>query len=177
MREIGKAISPNSWWIDAGHGMTLYFLGEIPQAIQFNQYGIEKYDHILFYDKLGWVYDLANHQKEAIGILEEELTKFRIRPASSLAWLASSYYKSGQKEKAGEIFRELENLVNLNKPNVAIYAAAAYASIGEKEKALHFLDKSYGMHDADMIWLKMEPHFISLHNEIRYQEMLKKVGF
>ena len=177
MWEIGKAISPNSWWIDAGHGMNLYFLGEMPQAIQFCKDGIEKYDHILFYDKLGWIYDLTNHQKEAIGILEEEITRFRIRPASSLAWLASSYYKDGQKDKAAEILHELENLVNLNTPNVTIYTAAAYASIGEKEKAFHFLDKAYEMHDADMIWLKMEPHFISLHNEIRYQEMLKKVGF
>jgi TolB-like protein len=175
--ETGKAISPKSFWIDGPHGRTLFFLGEIPEAIQFCQEAIEKYDHIGLYDNLGWIYDLANHYKEAIGILEVEFTKFGDRPASSLAWLASSYYKNGEKEKAAEILREMENLVNLNKPNVAIYTAAAYAAIGEKEKSLHFLDKANEMHDVDMVWLKMDPHFNSLHNEVRYQEMLRKVGF
>ena len=61
--ETGKAISPNSWWVDAGHGLTLYFLGKIPEAIQFNKDGIAKYDHILFYDKLGWLYNLNGHIK------------------------------------------------------------------------------------------------------------------
>ena len=62
--ETGKAISPNSSWVDVGHGMTLYLLGKIPEAIQFNKDGIEKYDHILFYDKLGWVYNLTGKYKE-----------------------------------------------------------------------------------------------------------------
>src|SRR5688572_26532484 len=95
--ETGKAISPHSWWVDAGHGMTLYLLGKTPEAIQFNMDGIEKYNHILFYDKLGWIYDLAGNHKEAIEILEKEIDKFNARPPSTLAWLASSYYKTGNK--------------------------------------------------------------------------------
>ena len=60
---------------------------------------------------------------------------------------------------------------------MAVYTAMAYASIGEKQKALNLLDKAYELHDVDMIWLKEDPHFKSIQNEVRYQEMLKKVGF
>ena len=175
--ETGKAISPNSQWVDGGHGQTLYLLGKIPEAIQFNKDGIEKYDHIQFYDKLGWLYDLSGQYKEAIEILEKETIKFKARPPSSIAWLASSYYKSGNKIKAQEIFKDLEERVEKKSPDVAIYTAMAYASIGDKQNALRFLDKAYELHDVDMIWLKEDPHFKSLQTEPRYQEMLKKVGF
>ena len=175
--ETGKAISPHSWWVDAGHGMTLFFLGKIPEAIQYNQDGLAKYDHILFYDKLGWIYNLTGQHKEAIEILEKEIAKFNARPPSTLAWLASSYYKSGNRAKATELLKELDDLVEKKTPNVAVYTAAAYASIGEKKKALNFLDKAFELHDVDMIWLKEDPHFKPIHNEVRYQDMLKKVGF
>jgi adenylate cyclase len=175
--ETGKAISPHSWWVDAGHGNTLFLLGKIPEAIQFSRDGITKYDHILFYDKLGWIYNLTGQHKEAIEILEKEIAKFNARPPSTLAFLASSYYKSGNKVKAVELLKELEDRVEKKSPNVAVYTAAAYASIGEKQKALNFLDRAYELHDGDMIWLKEDPHFKSIQNETRYQEMLKKVGF
>jgi adenylate cyclase len=173
----GKVISPRSWWVDAGHGMTLYLVGKAEEAIQFNNDGIANYDHILFYDKLGWLYDLTNKNEEAITILETELRKFNVRPPSTLAWLASSYFKAGNKNKAQEILNELEKRVSENAPNTAVYLAMAYASIGNKDQALTLLDKAHQLHDVDMIWLKEEPHFKSLHNEARYKQLLIDVGF
>ncbi len=175
--ETGKAISPRSWWVDAGHGMTLYCMGKVDEAIQFKKDGIKDYDHILFYDKLGWLYSVANRNEEAIGILEAELRKFGVRPPSSLAWLASSYFKNGNKNKAQEILNELENKVSQNAPNTAVYLAMAYASIGDKQRALSSLNKAYQLHDVDMIWLKEDPRFKSLHNEPRYKQLLIDVGF
>jgi tetratricopeptide (TPR) repeat protein len=175
--EKGKAISPKSWWIDAGHGMTLYFENKISEAIKHQKDCIEKYGHFLFYDKLGWTYSLTGQNKEAIDILEKELKDFNIRFPSSLAWLAVSYYKSGNKLKAQEILNEMEKMVTEKKMNTAVHLAAAYSFIGEKEKALNMLDKAYELRDMDMIWLKEYPHFKPIHNEPRYKEMLKKVGF
>lgn len=151
--------------------------GDIEEAIQFNLDAIAKYDHLLLYDRLGWIFNLNGQHKGAIEILERGMAKFNARPPSMLSWLASSYYKIGNKIKAGELLKELEDLVEKNAPNVAAYTAMAYASIGEKQKALNLLDKAYELHDVDMIWLKEEPRFKSIQKEVRYQEMLKKVGF
>jgi TolB-like protein len=175
--ETGKATSPKSWWIDAGYGMTLYFLGKTPEAIKHQKDCIEKYGHFLFYDKLGWIYSLTGQNKEAIELLEKELKDFNFRFPSSLAWLAVSYYNSGNKPKTQEILNEMEKMVIEKKMNVAVHLAAAYSYIGEKEKSLNMLDKAYQLKDMDMIWLKEYPHFKPIHIVARYQEMLKKVGF
>jgi tetratricopeptide (TPR) repeat protein len=175
--ETGKATSPKSWWIDAGYGMTLYFLGKTPEAIKHQKDCIEKYGHFLFYDKLGMIYNLTGQNKEAIDLLEKELKDFNFRFPSSLAWLAVAYYNSGDKSKAQEIFNEMEKMVIEKKMNVAVHLAAAYSFIGEKEKSLNMLDKAYQLKDQDMMWLKGYPHFNPIHNELGYQEMLKKVGF
>jgi adenylate cyclase len=174
--ETGKATSPKSWWIDAGYGMTLYFLGKIPEAIKHLQECIRKYGHFLFYDKLGWIYSLTGQNKEAIDILEKELKEFNFRFPSSLAWLAVSYYNSGNSSKAQEILNEMEKMVSEKKQNAAVHLAAAYSFIGQKEKALNMLDKAYELRDMDIIWLKGYPHFQPIHNVPRYNEMLKKVG-
>jgi adenylate cyclase len=175
--ETGKAISPYSGWVDGPNATILYLSGKIPEAIQFIRNTIAEHNVIVFYDKLGWIYNLSGQHKEAIEILEKEIKIFNARPASTIAWLASSYYQSGNKVKAGELLKELEDMVEKKTPNVAFSAAAAYASIGEKQKALNFLDKAFELHDVDMIWLKIDPHFKSIQNEVRYEEMLKKVGF
>ncbi len=175
--EIGKDISPNSIFIDGPQIHTLYLMGKEPEAIQLALVGIEKYNNAVIYGKLGWVYNLASKHNDAIEILETGLSKFNRRDPAMMAWLASSYSKSGNKIKAGKLFRELEDLVQNKSPNVAVYLAASYASIGEKKLAMNFLDIAYELHDVDLIWLKSDPHFSSLHNETRYQEMLTKVGF
>jgi class 3 adenylate cyclase/TolB-like protein/tetratricopeptide (TPR) repeat protein len=175
--ETGKAISPYSWWVDEQHILTLCFLGKIDEAIQFSLDAIAKYNHPLLYERLGWTFNLNGQHKEAIEILEKGMAKFNTRPPSMLSWLASAYYKSGNRVKAGELLKELEAFVEKKTPNAAPYTAMAYASIGEKQKALNLLDKAYELHDVDMIWLKEEPSFKSIQNEPRYQAMLKKVGF
>lgn len=175
--ETGKSTSPKSWWVDAGYGLILYFLDKTPEAIIHQKYCIETYGHFLFYDKLGMIYSLTGQNKEAIDVLEKELTSFNFRFPSSLAWLAISYYNIGNKLKAQEIINEMEKMVIEKKMNVAIHLAAVYSYIGEKGKSLNMLDKAYQLRDQDMVWLKTYPHFNPIHNELRYQEMLRKVGF
>lgn len=174
--EIGKDISPNSILNDGPQIHTLYLMGKVPEAIQLALDAVAKHNNRFSYGKLGWVYNLSGKHKEAIEILENGLSKSTVRDPFMMAWLASSYYKFGNKIKAGNLFKELEEMVQ-KLPNVAVFLAAAYASIGEKKLALDFLDKAYELHDVDMIWLKSDPHFNSLRNETRYQEMLTKVGF
>ena len=76
-----------------------------------------------------------------------------------------------------EIFGELENNIATGKPNHAFYTGVAYAFIGMKEDAFRLLNKSYELHDLDMLWIKVEPMLKSIRNDPRYSELLKKVGF
>jgi hypothetical protein len=51
-----------------------------------------------------------------------------------------------------------------------------YLGLGEKEKALEWLEKCYADQDTHCWFLKVDPLYDSLRNEPRFQAVLKKVG-
>ena len=53
--------------------------------------------------------------------------------------------------------------------------AQVYAGLGERERALHWLERG-GEHPATMIYVGIDPTFRSLHAEPRFQTLLKKLG-
>jgi serine/threonine protein kinase/Tfp pilus assembly protein PilF len=54
--------------------------------------------------------------------------------------------------------------------------ASAYAIIGEKERALHTLEKSIDEREHGLDFLKVDPAFDSLRSDPRFIAILKKVG-
>ena len=173
----GLAVSPNDIWLTPLHGMLLFFEARTDEAIMLLIRSILIHNHILSYARLGWIYTLTGDYKKAIATIEEGLTKFNVRRAAILGWLAIAYYQNNEKEKATEIFNELESNIAAGKPNNAFYTAVAYAFIGKPDDAFRLLEKSYEMHDLDFLWLKLEPMLKSIKREPRYIELLKKLGF
>jgi len=51
-----------------------------------------------------------------------------------------------------------------------------YLGLGEKEKALEWLEKCYEDRDTQTWFLKVDPLYDSLRDEPRFQALLKKVG-
>jgi thiamine kinase-like enzyme len=52
-----------------------------------------------------------------------------------------------------------------------------YSATGQTERAFQWLHKAYNDHEVEMYWLKVEPLFKPLHNDPRFQNLLKKIGF
>jgi hypothetical protein len=55
-------------------------------------------------------------------------------------------------------------------------AASDYALLGDKEKALYWLERCYTEH-VGMVWVKVDPVFDSLHADPRFADLLKRLGF
>lgn len=55
--------------------------------------------------------------------------------------------------------------------------AVAYIGLGEKENALHWLEKAYRDQDASIVLLKVDPILDSLRSEPRFVALLSKMGF
>jgi hypothetical protein len=47
----------------------------------------------------------------------------------------------------------------------------------EKEKALQSLQKAYNVHEAEMIWLKVDPLFLQYHGDPQFESLVRKIGF
>jgi serine/threonine-protein kinase len=81
---------------------------------------------------------------------------------------------SGDRAKAGQILRDLENLAKQRYVSPAA-TMVVYLGLGEKEKALEWLEKCYEDRDPACWPLKVEPFYDPLRTEPRFQALLKKV--
>ena len=55
--------------------------------------------------------------------------------------------------------------------------AVSYALMGNKQKALQYLQAAYDNHDGRILSLAIDPALTSLHDEPRYQALLARAGF
>jgi hypothetical protein len=54
--------------------------------------------------------------------------------------------------------------------------AKAYVDLGQKDKAFAELNKAYENRLSSLCWLKVEPQMDPLRSDLRYQELLRKIG-
>ena len=74
---------------------------------------------------------------------------------------------------------DLERLERLPPEEYAAAAAIArhYASLGEKDKALEWLQKGYEEHAPGMAMIKVDPSYDSLRSDPRFQDLLRRMNF
>ena len=58
-----------------------------------------------------------------------------------------------------------------------LWLAGLYAFLGEKDKALEWLERGYEEHDDRMYVLKADPRFDSLRSDPCFQELLRRMNF
>jgi TolB-like protein/DNA-binding winged helix-turn-helix (wHTH) protein/Tfp pilus assembly protein PilF len=58
-----------------------------------------------------------------------------------------------------------------------LYLARDYADLGDRDTALEELNKSYENRETELLWLLIDPELDPLRSDVRFQELVKKVGF
>jgi hypothetical protein len=53
--------------------------------------------------------------------------------------------------------------------------ALAYNTVGERQRALDYLEKGFSERDVRMVFLKVEPQWDSLRSEARFLELIKRM--
>src|SRR3989454_2237334 len=90
-------------------------------------------------------------------------------------FLGYTYAISGERAKAEEALRELEQLGKRQYVSPTAFATI-YLGLGQKEKCLDWLEKSYEQQDSACWYLKIDQIYDSVRNEPRFQAILKKAG-
>ena len=92
-----------------------------------------------------------------------------------MAQLKEAFAKSGVK---GYWRRARENYTETAKSNYVapVLVAEACVRVGDKECAFKWLERGYEERDDLMINLKVEPVFVSLHSDPRFQDLVRRVG-
>ena len=73
------------------------------------------------------------------------------------------------------VMREYAGEIGENLPEHIFYIAAIYAQIGDKDKAMEFLEKSYERREFWMAYLQVEPRLDSLRGDPRFEELIRRV--
>jgi tetratricopeptide (TPR) repeat protein len=93
----------------------------------------------------------------------------------SLALLARAYAVSGRRTEAIAILEQLHEIhrrQNLNAYDISY----VYAALGDKEQALHYLEKSYQAHEGFNVGhIRVDPFLDPLRSDPRFEELVAKV--
>jgi serine/threonine protein kinase/Tfp pilus assembly protein PilF len=92
------------------------------------------------------------------------------------AALAQTFATAGERKKAIQI---LDDLTNLSKQKyVAPYFfAGIHVGLGEDDRAIEYLGKSYEEHSHWLIYLHLDPSMDNLRSNTRFQDWARRVGF
>jgi serine/threonine protein kinase/Tfp pilus assembly protein PilF len=91
------------------------------------------------------------------------------------ASLAHSYGKAGRTKEALQVLDDLTSLAKC-KYVAPHFFAGIHIGLGENDRALDYLEKSYEDHSHWLIYLHIDPVMDDLRNEPRFQDLLKRVG-
>src|SRR5213080_76132 len=107
-------------------------------------------------------------------IAEFQQSKINITGAWYQGLLGYAYAISGDRPKAEQILRELEAQAKRQYVSTTAFADI-HLGLGEKEKALDWLDKSYQDQESACWYLTVDPIYDSVRNEPRFQALVQKV--
>jgi serine/threonine-protein kinase len=108
-------------------------------------------------------------------IAEFQRSKIMVAGAWYQGLLGYAYAIAGDRPKAEQILRELEEMAKRQYVSSTAFADI-HLGLGETEKALDWLEESYQDQESACWYLKVDPIYDSVRNEPRFHALLKKLG-
>ena len=88
--------------------------------------------------------------------------------------LGYCYARSGRLQEARTLLADLETLRERSYAQ-AIALAAVHTGLGEKERALEWLERAFEEHCGGLSWMHYDPVWDGLREEPRFQALLSKM--
>jgi TolB-like protein/DNA-binding winged helix-turn-helix (wHTH) protein/Tfp pilus assembly protein PilF len=159
----------------------LQFGNTLQQARQYNQ-ALEQYNEALKIDPkfslpfyaIYWVYRRQGKFAESIAPLRLAIQSWDAKGdwVALVDQLPGAYSTGG---RTGYLHQCIKIHERSERP--WLYLARDYADLGDRERALAALNKSYENHHFEVLWLLDDPELDPLRSDPRFQELVKKIGF
>jgi len=134
-----------------------------------------KFNYPLTHLYPGQAYLCTGEYKKGIEELEKIVSPIEETPGSFLAMLGYAYGIARQKTAAREIFRRMKDLSR--RSYVASYDwAVLHAGSGETGAALQRLKQAVDEREPRVIWMKVEPAFDRIRDELRFQALIRRLS-
>ena len=115
-------------------------------------------------------------KKEYAKAVEEIDQQLRLRERVALADLLRRAYASGG--YGAWIQAQLADLnQRTERDNVSpLDFAIIYAAMGNTDMAMHYLERGYVEHTAELVRLQLEPAYDGLHSDPRFRDLVRRIG-
>jgi len=124
---------------------------------------------------LGWAYREKKMYPEAIAALERSVSRSG-RHDLPLATLAGVYGLAGRRGEALKLIDELKARARLHYVPGSLFVDA-YIGLGEKNRALGWMERAYEEHVQEMVYIKAYPGWDALRSEPRFQALVRRMNF
>ena len=171
-------IEPLSLFYNLNAGKMFFTLRQYGRAIdQFHKTLELEPNFPAAHDWLGYVYEKMGKEQEAVAEWQKALT---LSGDSERATLLERTYKSSGFAAAVRMLAQQRLQVNTESTKRGEYVAAieyvtAYTRMGDKERALQWLDKATQERNRFAFEFKINPLYDSLRDDPRYQEFVSRV--
>ena len=104
----------------------------------------------------------------------EKAIKAQGRDPSFLSALGYALARAGRHKEAMVLARELEAR-HRKQPFNPTVVALLYAGLGDRQRALDWLERAYKEHDVQLAWFNLEPQVDMLREEPRFVELMSRM--
>src|SRR6202030_1109112 len=169
---VAQQIDPLSPIINTDLGKLLFLSHQADQAVEQLQSTLEIDPNFpLAHLFLALAYNQKGLHDQAITELERQVST----PGSRAIFKASLgflYGQSGRRAEATSVLNELKEGISSKQFFSPFQIALVYIGLGEKNKALEWLEKAKTEHDPFLIYIKTDPNFDSLRGDSRFAKLL-----
>ena len=171
---LSQRLDPLSLIINSVLGFDYYFARRYDEALAVFEKTLELDPNFgTAYGYIGMAYEAKGMHEQAIASFQKA-QQLQSRP-ENLAWLGHLYARTGRREKAEKVLEELKGVSRQSYVS-AYHLAFLYHGLGDKDRALDYLERACEERSSSMIALKVDRVFESLHAEPRFQNLLRRVG-
>ena len=118
-------------------------------------------------------YDHTGKHALAMSELQQFLS---LQKETEIAKIVAQTYRSAGYARARRHFFELNSAAYVQRHFVAYQIAGDYALLGEKQRALDYLEQAYREHSNHMTHLKVDSYFDGVRNEPRFQQLMRQMS-
>lgn len=178
--QIAQRLDPLSLAVKSATGMSYFFDGQMPETIA-------ECDKALAIDPgfvpalkvKRWAYAAAGDYDAARAVFEKELNHSG-GSVEDPGWkiIAMQIVPNGDRnpEHLSQLRKAVSSPIVANNPFAFAYEVAlAFNNLGDREKALAFLERAEAAHSHGFNFLEVDPRLSNLHREPRFQRLLRKL--
>jgi tetratricopeptide (TPR) repeat protein len=173
---IAQEIDPVSLGITTCIGTTYHFARQYERAIDEFKKIIElDMDSPVINFVLGLSYEQQGQYQQAQAEYRKSNVYFNDDNPEVLASLGRVFALSGEVGKARALLKKMTSR-SWERYIAPYHIALLYVSLGEKDRAFEWLEKSYQERDCDLGLIKVDPRIDTLRDDQRFPSLLQRVG-